>query len=80
MISVPVSMTLEVSDTSGQVAQSMEVEPGDFVVAVVESGMGQLCCLGWCAGKGYTPAEMFPGEEQMHLQVGDSSAEESDML
>lgn len=34
------SMTLEVSDTSGQVAQSTEVEQDDSVAAVVESGRG----------------------------------------
>lgn len=35
-----VSMSLEVSDTSGQVAQSTVAEQGDSVAAVVESGMG----------------------------------------
>ena len=49
----------------------------DPAAAVVEEGMGWLCCSGWCGDKGYTPAEM---EEQKHLQVEDSSAEESDNL
>ena len=39
--------------------------------------MGWLCCSGWCGDKGYTPAEM---EEQKHLQMEDSSADESDNL
>lgn len=39
--------------------------------------MGWLYCSGWCGDKDYNPAEM---EEQKHLQVGDSSVEESDNL